>query len=192
MIGKKSRLLIACMLSGVALAGAAVADIQLRHTVTGEILSLNDALPDGRDTPAVQYFLQTGRDPYVEVAGCLPRAKDLYLSACSGCHGHLAEGKIGPGLNDSYWTYPKNTTDQGFFETLFGGARAQMGPQYLSLTLDDMLLVMAWVRHVYTGPPAEAEWLTAEQQKQFKSYVESKDRVQPSNNAQPACKPVFN
>jgi len=177
---------------GIAGLGAvAFADIDLRNTDTGQPLNLDEALPEGRDTPAVKYFLQTGKNPYVEVPGCLPKAKDLFLSACSGCHGHLAEGKIGPGLNDNYWTYPKNTSDQGLFETLFGGARAQMGPQYLSLTLDDMLIVMAWVRHAYTGPVADAEWLSPEQKKKFKPYTETQDRVVASSAAAPSCKPAF-
>lgn len=176
----------------VGLCVSAWGDIQLRNTDTGQVMSLEEARPEGRDTPAVKYFLQTGKDPYLGVADCLPKAKDLYLSACSGCHGHLAEGKIGPGLNDNYWTYPKNTSDQGLFETIYGGARAQMGPQYLSLTLDEMLLVMAWVRHVYTGPVNDAEWLTVEQKKQFKPYREAEDKIEASGAAAPACKPVLN
>ena len=173
------------------LCSVAFGDIQLRHTESGQIMNLDDARPEGKDTPAVKYFLKTGKDPYLEVAACLPKAKDLYLSACSGCHGHLAEGKIGPGLNDNYWTYPKNTTDQGMFETIFGGARAQMGPQYLSLTLDEMLIVMAWVRHVYTGPVADAEWLTPEQQKQFEPYTEAQDQIVGSNAVAADCKPLL-
>jgi hypothetical protein len=34
------------------------------------------------------------------------------------CHGHIGEGKIGPGLADNYWTYPQNTTDAGLFSTV--------------------------------------------------------------------------
>lgn len=165
----------------------ASADVELRNAVTGELLNLNEALPEGRDTPAVKYFLRTGRNPYVEVKSCMPRAKDLFLSACSGCHGHLAEGKIGPGLNDNYWTYPSNTTDEGLFSTVFGGARAQMGPQYLNLTLDEMLLVESWVRHLYAGPMQDATWLTPEQKKNFTPYKESEDHVAASNEA-PMCK----
>lgn len=191
MTGKRTALWMASVAGIGALCTAAWADIELRNTESGQIMSLNDARPEGRDTPAVKYFLQTGKDPYVEVAGCLPKAKDLFLSACSGCHGHLAEGKIGPGLNDNYWTYPKNTTDQGMFETIFGGARAQMGPQYLNLTLDEMLLVMAWVRHVYTGPIADAEWLSPQQKQKFKVYSEAQDTVQASSAPAPGCKPDF-
>lgn len=180
---------LAVSLAMAVIGSPAVADIQLRSTLTGELLSLKDARPEGRDTAAVKYFFQTGRNPYVEVQSCMPREKDLFLSACSGCHGQVAEGKIGPGLNDNYWTYPGNTTDQGLFETVFGGARAQMGPQYLNLTLDEMLLVEAWVRHLYSGPLDDAPWLSPEQKKNFTPYKESEDRVVASKAA-PACKPA--
>jgi cytochrome c-L len=188
----KTRLImVSSLLAATILAAAAYAGIEFRNIVTGEVLNLEDALPEERDTLAVKFFLETGRDPYVGVESCLPKAKDLFLSACSGCHGHLAEGKIGPGLNDNYWTYPDNTTDRGLFATIFGGARAQMGPQYLNLTLDQMLLVMAWVRHVYTGPVSDATWLTPEQQKQFKAYQESEDRIAAASDSVPACKPTM-
>jgi cytochrome c-L len=84
----------------------------------------------------------------------------------------LAEGKVGPGLNDSYWTYPKNTTDKGLFETIFGGGQGMMGP-HNDLQLNEILLIMAWIRHVYTGPADDAPWLTAEQAKSFKPYKAS-------------------
>lgn len=181
------KILVAAAAAATLAATAAQAEITLRHTITGETLNLNDALPEGRDTPAVKKFMENGVNPYVENQGCLPKGEELFLSACSGCHGHLAEGKVGPGLNDNYWTYPKNANDQGLFETIFGGAQAQMGPQYGSLTLDEMLLVAAWVRHLYTGPAADAEWLTEEQKKNYKPYQEHKD-AKPAGVAADACK----
>ncbi|MFH0352492.1 MAG: cytochrome c(L), periplasmic, partial [Chromatiales bacterium] len=92
----------------------------------------------------------------------------LYLSACSGCHGHNAEGKLGPGLADDYWTYPKNATDKGLFETLYDGAQGMMGPQRGNLSIDEMLLIMSWMRSVYQGDPEKAEWLTPEERNDFK------------------------
>ena len=114
-------------------------------------------------------------NPYNEDASCLKKGEQLFLSACSGCHGHLAEGKIGPGLNDAYWTYPKNATDEGLFETIYGGAQASMGPQYRNLTLDEMLKVMAWIRHLYKEAPEKATWLTDAQRKSFKPYAGHED-----------------
>jgi cytochrome c-L len=148
---------------------AVAEQLTLVHTITGEPLDLGRANPEGKDTPAVKEFLQTGHDPYIEVKSCMPKAEELFLVACSGCHGHVGEGKIGPGLNDNYWTYPKNTTDKGLFETIYGGAQGMMGPHW-DLQLNEILLIMAWIRHFYTGPVADAEWLTDEQKKNFKPF----------------------
>jgi cytochrome c-L len=140
-----------------------------RNTITGDVLDLETAPKEGRDTAAVKKFLETGINPYTEDTACLARGEYLYLSSCSGCHGHVAEGKVGPGLNDNYWTYPKNKTDKGLFETIFGGAQGMMGP-HNDLQLNETLLVMAWIRHVYTGPVEDASWLTPEQAAAFKAY----------------------
>lgn len=141
------------------------------NTVTGEELDIDGRAPkEGRDTPAVKSFMSTGVNPYTEVLGCLPKGEEVFLESCSGCHGHLAEGKVGPGLNDSYWTYPKNTTDKGLFETIFGGASGMMGPHGQDLELDNTLKLMAWIRHVQTGDVSDADWLTPEQKKNFKPF----------------------
>lgn len=177
--------LAAALVSGFAL--AAHATLNFTNTITGAPLDLSEAAPEGRDTEAVKKFLASGVNLYVENASCLPKGKDLFLSMCSGCHGHFGEGKIGPGLNDSYWTYPKNMTDQGLFETIFGGAQGQMGPMYGALNLDEMLLVMAWVRHFYKDDPKDAVWLTPTQRAVFKPFDEKEDHTPPLEQA-PVCK----
>lgn len=162
---------IALFCGWMALAAAiAYAQATFRSVVTGEILSLDDAQPEGRDTPAVKEFLQTGRNPYNSQPACLKGGESLFLTACSACHGHYGEGKIGPSLSDDYWTYPEGLTDEGLFSIIFGGARASMGPQYLALTLDEMLLVMAWTRYLYHGPVDRAEWMTAEERAAYQPY----------------------
>jgi len=173
--------LAAAFVSGVTF--AAHAALTFTHTITGMPLDLSEAPEEGRDTEAVKTFLATGKNLYVENTSCLPKAKDLFLSMCSGCHGHYGEGKIGPGLNDAYWTYPKNMTDQGLFETVFGGANGQMGPMYGALNLDEMLLVMAWVRHLYKDDPKEATWLTPAQRASFTPYDEKQDHTPPPDEA---------
>lgn len=147
----------------------AMAQLTFNHTTTGAVLDLNNAPEEGRDTEAVKQFLETGVNPYTEVKSCMPAAAEMYLVACSGCHGHLGEGKIGPGLADNYWTYLKNKTDKGLFETIYGGARGQMGPHW-DLQLNETLLVMAWIRHLYNGPIEDAPWLTPEQQEVFVNF----------------------
>jgi cytochrome c-L len=159
------------------LAGAAVALVPLaavalepfRHTITGDVLDIETAPKEGRDIEAVKTFLATGVNPFTDMAECLPRGEYIYLSSCSGCHGHVAEGKVGPGLNDNYWTYPKNKTDKGLFETIFGGGQGMMGP-HNDLQLNELLLAMAWIRHLYTGPVESAKWLTKEQKANYTPY----------------------
>ena len=150
--------------------GASFGQVVFRHTITGEELQLAKALDESGETPAVKHFMRSGNNPYMGLPQCFPKGEELYLTACSACHGHYGEGKLGPGLNDSYWTYPKNVTDKGLFETIFGGARGQMGPQYGVLTVDEMLLLMAWIRHLYTGDAVDAEWLTEEQKASFTPF----------------------
>ena len=164
-------LLIAAGVVATGTTAAALGSITFYSTTEGTPLNLEDAPEEGRDTEAVTEFLNTGVNIYNENPEALEAGEELFNGMCSGCHGHLGEGKIGPGLNDDYWTYDVNNTDEGLFATIFGGARGQMGPMWGALTLDEMLRTMAWVRHLYTGPAESATWLTPEQQAAFKPYV---------------------
>lgn len=135
----------------------AIAEITLRNTITGETLDMSFA-KKGSDTEAFKQFMKDGKNPYNDNKEAIEKGKILYSTACSGCHGHEAEGKLGPGLADDYWTYPRNATDIGLFETLFGGANGMMGPQYVNLNNDEMLHIMAFLRSIYKGDPAKADW----------------------------------
>lgn len=159
-----SGLLVISLAAGVVCAQG----ITLRNTVTGEVLDLTAAKP-APETPAVREFLATGRDVYRWDMDAIKKGGELFLIACSGCHGHEAEGKVGPALRDDYWTYPKNgKTDQGLFETIFGGADAMMGPQYKHLTIDEMLHIIAWIRAIYVGDVQKAEWMNEEEKRSWK------------------------
>lgn len=136
----------------------ASAEITFRHAVTGETLSFEYGKAGG-DTEAFKKFKETGKNPYNTDKLMIDKGHSLYLSACSGCHGHEAEGKLGPGLADDYWTYPRGATDVGLFEILWGGALGMMGPQSTNLNADEMLQIMAWLRSIYKGDPSKAEWL---------------------------------
>jgi cytochrome c-L len=174
---KSTSILLATLAMGTFIASGLVfatdpvppTSLDFRNTDTGEPLDLSNSQPEGRSTPAVKKFLQSGVDPYIEDKSCLPKGEVSFLEACSGCHGQIGEGKIGPGLNDNYWTYPKNVTDKGLFETIYGGARSQMGP-HNDLPLDEILKIMAWVRHLYKDDVKDASWLTAEQKKAYRPY----------------------
>jgi len=156
----KFKTLISSGLLGAAILAipAAHADITLRHALTGEVLDLSFAKKGG-NTDVFKQFMQTGKNPYNGNEEAIKKGESLYMTGCSGCHGHEAEGKLGPGLADDYWTYPRNSTDVGLFEVLFGGANGMMGPQYVNFSTDDMLHIMAFIRHIYKGDPKKADWL---------------------------------
>jgi len=130
--------------------------IEFRGTISGDVLDLNDG--KGPETEAVQKFLRTGKNPYNEDAEAIKHGYTIYSTACSGCHGHLAEGKLGPALADDYWTYPSNAYDKGLFETIYGGAQGMMGPQRGLITKDEILQIMSWLRSIYEGDPKKAKW----------------------------------
>lgn len=187
---KKSLAKAAIVTALVAAGGAgAKAETTFNNAITGEVLNLDDAAPEGRDTDAFKRFIATGVNIYTENPDCLAKGEELFLAMCSGCHGQKGEGKLGPGLNDSYWTYPQGATDKGLFEIIFGGASGQMGPMYGALNVDEMLLTMAWVRHLYKDDPKDAgAWLTADLKANFKPYDKSAATPKPGANAPESCK----
>lgn len=155
---KRKKLLAISAISFALLSSAAVAEITFRNVITGELLDMSVA-KSGGNQEVFNKFKETGKNPYNGDKEAIQKGHDLFMPACSGCHGHEAEGKLGPGLADDYWTYPANAKDQGLFEVLFGGANGMMGPQYVSLSTDEMLLIMSWIRDIYKGDPKKAKWL---------------------------------
>ncbi|WP_374335812.1 cytochrome c(L), periplasmic [Methyloversatilis sp.] len=113
------------------------------------------------ESDAVKTFKQTGLNPYNDRKEKIVEGESLFSTACSGCHGHHAEGKLGPGLADDYWTYPANATDPGLFSSIYGGLQGMMGPQSGHLSQDEILVIMSWIRSVYKGDPAKALWKQA-------------------------------
>ncbi len=119
---------------------------EFRGTLSGDLLDISP-MEDETFTPEAKHFLATGENPYSGNDAEVKKGYTIFSTACSGCHGHLAEGKLGPALADDYWTYPKNETDKGIFETIYGGAAGMMGPQQGRMTVDEILHVIAWIRH---------------------------------------------
>ena len=87
------------LVTGLALAGLLVAtvqtahaDIALHNAITGETLDLSFAKKGG-NTEQFKQFMQTGKNPYNGNKEAVEKGKSLYMTGCSGCHGHEAEGK---------------------------------------------------------------------------------------------------
>ena len=54
--------------------------------------------------------------------------------------------------------------------TTHGAAAGMVVQPALDLSLDELLKLIAWIRHIYNGDPKDAEWLTEEQKKNFTPY----------------------
>lgn len=141
-------------------------EIVFRDVINGSELDPSGG-KEGPNTEAVKHFKKTGKNLYNNDKEAWKSGYDLFSTACAGCHGHHAEGKLGPGLVDDYWTYSVGKTDKGLFEIVYGGARAMMGPQRNNLSTDEILKIMSWLRASYTGDPADAKWLSEDQKKNF-------------------------
>ena len=120
--------------------------LEFRGTISGDVLDMAPKVEGEVVTDQAKQFMATGENPYRGNSEAVKRGYTIFSTACSGCHGHLAEGKLGPALADAYWTYPKNETDKGLVETIDGGAAGMMGPQQGLLKVDEILHVMAWIR----------------------------------------------
>lgn len=129
---------------------------RLYHQIEGTALNFSGLKES--ESAAVKAFKSDGKNPYNKDAAAIKKGESLFSTACSGCHGHHAEGKLGPGLADDYWSYPKNNTDAGLFSSIYGGLSGSMGPQRGRLTQDEILQIMAWLRSIYQGDPAKAAW----------------------------------
>lgn len=123
---------------------SAKSNLEFRGTISGDVLDFSGL--DEVETAAVKSFKQSGENPYHNDSGAIKKGGVMFATACAGCHGHLAEGKLGPALADDYWTYPKNETDKGMFETIYDGAAGMMGPQRGLITQDEMLHIISWLR----------------------------------------------
>lgn len=145
------------LLAGLCAAGAALAQTpRFYNQVDGAPLDFTGLKET--ESEAVRQFRAMGRNPYNQNAAAIKRGETTFATACSGCHGHHAEGKLGPGLSDDYWTYTKNNTDVGLFSSVYGGLQGSMGAFRNRLSQDEILSVMAWLRSIYKGDPAKAAW----------------------------------
>lgn len=159
-----SHLLAALILTAPLLSPAvSQAAISFTSTADGKPLSIP---AESFDTPVAKNFLATGKNGYIGDAAAVKAGKKVYqLYSCAQCHGPAGDGQVGPNLRDDTFNYAKNATDQGMFETLWGGTPAGMGAKGKGLMLADdpsqgltpneVLQVLAFLRTKADVKPAE-------------------------------------
>jgi len=116
-------------------------------------------VPADSDPAAVKQFKATGQNPYNGDADAIAAGFKLARAvACTHCHGPDLSGLIGPNLTSGQWRYPRDSTDTGMFQTIYFGTNGGMGAwgKLGSLTEDEILRIMAFVRSRYRGGSAGA------------------------------------
>ncbi len=117
--------------------------------------------PKADDPPAVKQFKESGKNPYYKDPKAIAEGFKLARAlACTHCHGESLGGLIGPSLTNGNWRYVRDGTDQGMFETLYFGTSAGMAAwgKSGSLTEDEILKIIAFVRSKYRGEPKNVTW----------------------------------
>ena len=72
----------------------AEAQVQFRNATTGALIDFSFG-KKGEETEAVKHFMETAENKYNQDEEAIKVGENLFMTACSGCHGHHAEGKLG-------------------------------------------------------------------------------------------------
>jgi cytochrome c(L) len=107
---------------------------------------------------AVAAARETDKNPFAGDAEAIAEGKALWLKAgCYSCHGHEAEGAVGPDLTDDQWVYLP--TDATLFKAI---AKGRPGTTMMALrgqlTDDDIWKIIAFIRSIYRGNPDKIIW----------------------------------
>jgi cytochrome c(L) len=86
------------------------------------------------------------KNPFAGDAAAAIEGKRLFLkTGCYSCHGHEAEGAVGPDLTDDEWIY--KPTDSMIFNTIAKGRRGTvMAPFSDQLTPEEIWKIVEFLR----------------------------------------------
>ena len=139
------RSLLPATFFSLALAGAALAEVQFRNALDDSPI---DAKPIKGEvfTDAVNKFHETGVNPYNGNAEVIAAIKENYEEKCAACHMSDGTGRIGPSLVDDEVANKRANTDVGMFEIIHSGASGAMRSfADRGMTQDEMLRLIAYV-----------------------------------------------
>jgi cytochrome c(L) len=100
------------------------------------------------------------KNPYTGNAQAIEEGHQLFLdTGCYSCHGHHAEGGMGPSLTGAgnRWIY--KPTDTTLFRTISNGREGtNMAPWKDTLSKDQIWKIIAFIRSLYQGDPSKVVW----------------------------------
>jgi cytochrome c-L len=147
--------------AGALLVVAGLASLTASRADPGDDEITRVLAPKPDDSPAVKHFKETGKNPYNDDPEAIAAGFKLARAvACTHCHGGDLSGLIGPNLTLGNWRYLRDGTDKGLFQTLYFGTAGGMAAwgKLGSLTDDEILRVMAFIRSRYKGDPKDITW----------------------------------
>ena len=100
------------------------------------------------------------KNPYTGDAKAIEEGHQLFLdTGCYACHGHHAEGGMGPNLTGAgnRWIY--KPTDATLFRTISNGREGtNMAPWKDTLSQDQIWKIIAFIRSIYQGDHSKVVW----------------------------------
>ena len=129
----------------LALAGAALAEVQFRNALDNSPIDVKP-IKGEVFTDAVKTFHETGVNPYNGNADVISATKEIFEENCAACHISDGTGRIGPSLVDDDYANKRANTDVGMFEIIHSGASGAMRSfADRGMTQDEMLRLIAYV-----------------------------------------------
>lgn len=97
-------------------------------------------------------------NPHTGNPEAIKEGRELYLqNGCSGCHGVMGGGGMGPPLLDDVWVF--GSDDETLFKLIKGGIPQQTMPKVFAALPDDQVWkILAYIRSLYKGDPSKIDW----------------------------------
>lgn len=98
------------------------------------------------------------KNPYTGDKEAIEQGHQLWRdTGCYSCHGHDAQGAVGPDLTDDVWVY--RPTDKTLFKAVAEGRRGTVMVAWSKhLNDDEIWKVIAFIRSKYRGDPNKVIW----------------------------------
>ncbi|MGI9336592.1 MAG: c-type cytochrome [Gammaproteobacteria bacterium] len=97
-------------------------------------------------------------NPYTGDIQAIEEGHQLWRdTGCYSCHGHDAQGAVGPDLTDDEWVY--RPTDATLFKAIAKGRKGTVMVAWSThLSEDEIWKVVAFIRSKYRGDPKKIIW----------------------------------
>ena len=97
-------------------------------------------------------------NPYTGNPDAVKEGRALYIQiGCSGCHGAVGGGGMGPALTRDEWKF--GSDDETLFKLVKGEIPESTMPKVWSgLENDQIWKILAYIRSVYKGDPSKIDW----------------------------------